>query len=420
MMHVAKLEFDLAQVVADMEETGAPIDQTKWRAKLKKYREDHEASRLRMLDILYSSGRIDEQIGMFERSGMNISSPKQLLDAFKRLGIEIDNTDEREIALIDHPAARELLVYRSLDKILTAYGETFLDKIHPFTGRIHADFQQLGTETGRFSCKDPNLQQMPDEFRQCVSAAPDWVIVGADYSQIELRILAELSGDPKFIAAFTSGQDLHKSTASMMLGVPMDAVTKEQRFMAKTINFGISYGMGPGKLMDTLNAEAHKNGTAKYTFPQVKEMLDKYKGTYRQVNRWLTEASNKAFIHMESSTMYGRKRFYRRPDPTTMTEEDYNNQVGGIKRKGANSPIQGTNADITKLAMQMVYDNLRDGGFNAKIIIQVHDEIVVLSSRRQAEAVRDVVVSSMIDAGKMLLKKVPVVAEAYVSDVWKK
>lgn len=419
MMHILTLECDLAQVVAQMEETGAPIDQEKWRGKLKTYREDHEASRLRMLDILYSSGKIDEQVGMFERGGINVSSPKQLLESFKKIGIDINNTDEREISLVDHPAAKELLVYRSLDKILTSYGPTFLDKIHPFTRRIHADFQQLGTETGRFSCKDPNLQQMPDEFRQCVTD-PDWVIVGADYSQIELRILAELSGDPKFMSAFTQGIDLHKSTASMMLGIPFDKVTKEQRFIAKALNFGISYGMGPGKLADTLNSEAHKNGTAKYSFLQAKDLLDKYKSTYRQVNRWLTEASNRAFINMESSTMYGRKRFYNRPDPNAMSEEEYSNQVGGIKRKGANSPIQGTNADITKIAMQYVYDDLKESGLNAQIIIQVHDEIVLLAKPRQAEAVRDLVVDAMTRAGQRILKKVPVVAEAYISDVWKK
>lgn len=420
MAHIAEMEFRLAQAVADMEETGVPIDVEKWKAKIRQYQIDHEASRLKMLDIIYSSGEIEEQMGLFERGGINVSSPKQLLAAFNKIGIDISNTDEREIALIDHPAAKELLNYRGLDKILTAYGSSFLDKIHPFTGRLHADFQQLGTETGRFSCKEPNLQQMPKEFRQCVTGAPEWVVVGADYSQIELRILAELSGDPNFIRAFTSGVDLHKSTASMMFGIPMESVTPEQRFTAKTINFGISYGMGPGKLMDTLNAEAYKNGTAKHTFPEIIDMLDRYKRVYAQANRWLSDASNRAFINLESVTMYGRKRFYTRPDQNSLSEKDYSNQVGGLKRKGANSPIQGTNADITKLAMLSVYENLREAGFNAKMIIQVHDEIVVLAQHRQAEQVKDLVVSSMVEAGQRILKRVPVIAEAYVSPIWNK
>jgi len=419
MIAIATVEFDLAQVVASMEETGTPIDQEKWRTKINLYEKEHEASRLRMLDILYDSDKIDEQLGLFSRGGINISSHKQILEAFHKIGINVDNTNEREISLVDHPAAVELLNYRGLDKILTSYGGSFLDKIHPFTQRIHADFQQIGTETGRFSCKEPNMQQMPEEFRECVSLK-DHVIVGADYSQIELRILAELSGDKNFIKAFTSGEDMHKSTAALMFGVPLDSVTKEQRFTAKSINFGIAYGMGPGKLMDTLNTEARKNGSTVHTFPEVRGMFDRYRKTYFQVNKWLQEAANKAFISGESETMYGRKRFYTRPDPNSMSQEDYDKQVGAIKRRGANSPIQGTNADITKLAMLNVHNNLEEGGFNAKIILQVHDEIVVLAHKRQAEQVKQVIVDSMNESASLVLKIVPVKVDGYVSEIWKK
>lgn len=419
MIAIATVEFDLAQVVASMEETGTPIDQEKWRTKINLYEKEHEASRLKMLDILYDSDKIDEQLGLFSRGGINISSHKQILEAFHKIGINVDNTNEREISLVDHPAAVELLNYRGLDKILTSYGGSFLDKIHPFTQRIHADFQQIGTETGRFSCKEPNMQQMPEEFRECVSLK-DHVIVGADYSQIELRILAELSGDKNFIKAFTSGEDMHKSTAALMFGVPLDSVTKEQRFTAKSINFGIAYGMGPGKLMDTLNTEARRNGGTVHTFPEVRGMFDRYRKTYFQVNKWLQEAANKAFISGESETMYGRKRFYTRPDPNSLSQEDYDKQVGAIKRRGANSPIQGTNADITKLAMLNVHNNLEEGGFNAKIILQVHDEIVVLAHKRQAEQVKQVIVDSMNESASLVLKIVPVKVDGYVSEIWKK
>ena len=263
------------------------------------------------------------------------------------------------------------------------------------------------------------MQQMPEEFRECVSLK-DHVIVGADYSQIELRILAELSGDKNFIKAFTSGEDMHKSTAALMFGVPLDSVTKEQRFTAKSINFGIAYGMGPGKLMDTLNTEARRNGGTVHTFPEVRGMFDRYRKTYFQVNKWLQEAANKAFISGESETMYGRKRFYTRPDPNSLSQEDYDKQVGAIKRRGANSPIQGTNADITKLAMLNVHNNLEEGGFNAKIILQVHDEIVVLAHKRQAEQVKQVIVDSMNESASLVLKIVPVKVDGYVSEIWKK
>jgi DNA polymerase I-like protein with 3'-5' exonuclease and polymerase domains len=419
MLQLAELEFELAQVVASMEEEGTPIDQVKWRALIKGVEIRHEEARLDMLNILYGSGKLDEQMGLFERGGINVASPKQIKDAFKVIGIDVDSTNEREIALIDHPAAAALLTFRGLDKTLNSYGGSFLDKIHPFTGRIHADFKQLGTETGRFSCREPNLQQMPEEFRECV-LLEDWVIVGADYSQIELRILAELSGDQNFIRAFNSGEDLHKSTAALMFGIPLASVTKEQRFMAKSINFGIAYGMGPGKLMDTINSEAHKTGGKTHTFPEVVSMFERYKATYKQVNNWLQQAANKAVMTMESETMYGRKRFYNRPDPNTLDSKEYDRQIGAIKRRGANSPIQGTNADITKLAMLNVYNNLEEGGYRAKIIIQVHDEIVVLAHKRQAEQVKQVVLDSMVESAEKFLKKVPVKADAYINPFWKK
>jgi DNA polymerase I len=419
MTSLAEMEFALAQVVASMEETGTPIDQERWKAKINEYKDLHEESRLRMHDLLFDDGGLNEQMGLFVRDGINLNSNQQIKAAFLKIGINIDATNEREIGLLTHPAARELLVYRGLQKIMSAYGESFLDKIHPFTGRIHADFQQMGTETGRFSCKEPNLQQMPDEFRQCVSLK-DHVIVGADYSQIELRILAELSDDPVFIAAFTSGEDLHKSTASTMFKIPIDSVTKEQRFMAKTINFGISYGMGVGKLMDMLNSEAQKVGSPKLRYPQVQEILTRYHKTYGKVSKWLSDAGMAAFVNGYSETMMGRKRFYARPDPNELDEATYGMQVSAIKRKGANSPIQGTNADITKLAMLNVQEELQEGGYQANIIIQVHDEIVVLAHKRQAEAVKNVVVNAMKNAASTFLKKVPVKADAYISEIWKK
>jgi DNA polymerase-1 len=418
MTALSVIEFDVAQVVALMEETGTPIDSHKWQDKMGLYKNLHEESRLRMHELLFTEG-VDEQMGLFVRDAINLNSDDQIKRAFAKLGIRLEATNERVISLVNHPAAKELLTYRGLQKIMSSYGETFLDKIHPFTNRIHADWQQLGTETGRFSCKDPNLQQMPDEFRQCVSLK-DHVIIAADYSQIELRILAELSGETKLQDAFMRGEDVHKATASTMFGMPLEAVTKETRFIAKTINFGINYGMGPGKLMDMLNAEAQKNGTKKLSFVEARDLLERYHATYKIVSRWLVEAANKAFVSEQSETMLGRKRFYKRPDPTVLDEKSYDIQVKALKRKGANSPIQGTSADITKLAMLNVQEELQEGGYQASIIIQVHDEIVVLAHKRQSEQVMNMMVKAMQDAAGSVLKKVPVKTDAYISDVWQK
>jgi DNA polymerase-1 len=255
---------------------------------------------------------------------------------------------------------------------------------------------------------------MPEEFRECVSE-PGYSIVVADYANIELRILAELSGDEALTSAFLSGEDPHKSTAALMFGIPIDTVTKDQRFIAKTINFGICYGMGPNKLMDMLNKG--KTGKEILGYQKVNGMMKRYKETYSKANSWLLQAGNLAYRRAYSETMLGRRRWYERPNNS---EPDWEGQVAGVKRKGANSPIQGTNADITKLAMLNLYHDLGTYGINADIILQVHDEIGVLAHNRDAESVKNIVIESMENSAKELLKKVPVKIDAYVSEIWKK
>jgi DNA polymerase-1 len=189
-----------------------------------------------------------------------------------------------------------------------------------------------------------------------------------------------------------------------MFAIPIENVTKEQRFIAKTINFGLAYGMGSNKLRDILNAEAERNGTAKYGPQQTKNLVAKYRSAYRRVIDWLDDAGAMAIRKGYSETMYGRKRFFIRP-AQGISEEDFEQQMSGIRRQGANAPIQGTNADITKLAMLDIHRELRNNGFSADIIIQVHDEIVVLSRKDEASAVKEVVVASMIEAAQKVISK---------------
>ncbi len=411
MTRISEVEFELAPVVADMELVGIPVDQKKWRGMIADYREKHEESRLKMHELLFDDVETTEQIGMFVRDSINLNSPKQIKEAFSRIGINLESTNEREMSLVKHPAAKELLNYRGLQKILSSYGESFLDKIHPFTGRVHPDFQQIGTETGRFSCKEPNVQQIPAEFRECIGA-PDLSLIVADFANIELRIIAEASNDKVLKEAFNSGDDPHKATAALMFNVPLDDVTPEQRFFGKTLNFGISYGMGPNKLMDMLNAKIEK----KLTFNQTNAILGRYKNTYKMANDWLYNMGNLSYRQGYSTTLLGRRRFFSRPQ----SGQDYDSVVKSIKRQGANSPVQGTNADITKLAMLAVHDDLRTYGFDANMIIQVHDEIVVLARKNQAESVKMVVEESMVKAGQEVIKSVPVKVDCHISDIWKK
>jgi DNA polymerase I-like protein with 3'-5' exonuclease and polymerase domains len=420
MEQVAELEFAIATVVAEMELTGVTIDKDKWRGLLQVKEKELEESRQRMYKILYDDHDVlDEQLGMFERSGINLGSPKQLNEALNKIGLDIESTKEEVIALIDHPAARELMVYRKLDKIMNAYGYSMFDKIHPFTGRIHADFRQLGTETGRFSCKEPNLQQMPEEFRECFIAGEGYVFVGADYSQIELRVLAELSGDPVLVASFQAGHDLHTATAANMFNVPQTDVTKEQRFAAKTLNFGLVYGMGVDKLKNSLNGEAQKTGSPTLNIRQVQAIHYKYKNTIKTAITWLENTGNRAVRDGVAETIYGRKRFFNRPT-SSLNRKEYDRQLAGIRRQGANTPIQGTSADITKLALLNLHNELREYNFKGNVVLQVHDEIVVLAHKSQAEAIKDIVVESMVSAGQQLLRKVPVKVDSYISDIWKK
>ena len=410
---VAELEFELVRVLAAMELEGVPINVDRWNTKLKDYEREHEESRLKMHELLFDGTGVPEQVGMFERDSINLNSPKQILGVFKKLGIDINTTNERELSLINHPAAKELLNYRGLQKIQSSYGQTFLGEIHPFTGRIHPDWQQIGTQTGRFACKSPNLQQMPAEFRYCISLK-DRKIVVADYANIELRILAELSQDPGLTRAFDMGDDPHKATAAQMFNISIEAVTKEQRFTAKTISFGIAYGMGFMKLRDTLNL--NKAGGTKISFEDAKGLLFRYKKTYKKAIEWLIYAGNAGFARDYSETMLGRRRWFTKPAVDT----NYDNEVASIKRQAANSVIQGTNADITKLALLDIYNELNLYDLRASIILQVHDEIVVLAHERSAETVKDLVEASMINAARTLLKSVPVKADAVVSDIWKK
>lgn len=418
---ILKLEFELAGVVADMELTGAPVKADMWSAKLKEFEIKHEESRLKLNDMFYDTGKMDEQLGLFARTSINLNSPKQVKDTFeKAFGIKLKSTDEREIGLLNHDAARELLKYRGYQKTLTSYGQaSFIDKIHPFTGRFHADFQQVGTGTGRFSCREPNMQQIPEAFHECIQAE-GYLLCTADYSQIELRILAQLSDDPNLIKAFNSGDDLHKATASLMFGVTVEKVTKEQRFMAKTINFGISYGMQLKKLRDTLNKELVATKGKLLTYSQVQDLMNRHDRTYRVAKEWLAQAGNRAYIQGYSETMSGRKRFYTRPDQQNLDTREFEAQVAAIKRQGANSPIQGTNADITKMAMIRVYDEIQDAGYRANIILQVHDEIVILAQKNQAEEVKVLLEETMIDIAAQVITKVPIKVDARVSNFWQK
>lgn len=409
LMQVAELEFRCVPAVGDLELAGVQIDVVRWRKIISDVGVQRDQAASELSELLAPATM---QATMFGVPAINLNSGSQLMEAFATLGVHLPDTMEASLLKFDHPAVAKLLEYRQHEKTLSAFGENVLGLINPKTGRIHPSFQQYGADTGRFSCTRPNVQQIPatSDFRKCFIAAPGYKLVTCDYSQAELRILAELSGDEAFVSAFRSGQDLHTLTASQMFGVPVDQVQKPQRSAAKAINFGLAYGMGPGGLAPRLGVSLDES----------KALISKYFAAYPGVQRWLDKAAKDSVRLGYSVTPLGRKRFYNMPDESLKrtNEDEWRKQISAIERQGKNSPIQGCNADMTKLALINLRSALR--GWDARTVNTVHDEIVVEAREDVAEEVKHIVEKAMIGAGEALLKEVPIMADASIADYWSK
>ncbi|MEA2020709.1 MAG: DNA polymerase [Patescibacteria group bacterium] len=409
LMEVAKLEFACVAPVAEMEVKGTPIDQKRWKKNIREIKEKRDEIHDKIqaeLRPLYKTTQRD----LFGNhvDVVNLNSPSQLIEAFAKVGIDIPSTGEQVLKKIDHALARMLLEYRGYEKLITAFGENLLDHVNPKTGRLHPDYMQIGADTGRFACSNPNLQQIPtdSEFRSCFRVGEGRKLVTADYSQAELRILAELSKDPALVSAYKEGKDLHTYTASLMFGIPEDKVCHDiERFQAKSINFGLMYGRGVRSLATQLEVSVEEG----------EELLQKYFKQYKKVEKWLEKVAKQAIEKGYSETVIGRKRYHKKPDPD---DPNYERAISAIKRKGKNTPIQGTSADMIKYAIVFVYRRLQEEGLNAFLVHTVHDEVVVETTEEDAERVKAVVKEEMERAGELMIKEVPMKADAMVSDIW--
>ncbi len=339
---------------------------------------------------------------------LNLNSQKQLMELFNdRLGLNMPSTGEAILQKTNHPVAKMLLEYRGYEKLISAFGENLLSKINKKTGRLHPDYMQMGAATGRFSCSNPNLQQIPrdETFRSCFTATAGYKLVNADYSQAELRILADYSKDPAFLKAYKEGADLHTLTASQMYNVPFDEVTKDMRQATKTINFGLMYGRGAVSIGMQIGISAD----------EAKKLLDKYFQTYRGVKKWLDKAAEFGIENGYAQTRLGRKRRFTLPD---RSDPDYDRQLGSIARAAKNHPIQGTSADMTKLALVFITKRFEKEKIDGGIIHTVHDEIVSEVKEDQAEKATKIQREEMVRAGELLVTSIPVVADAVISNVW--
>jgi DNA polymerase I-like protein with 3'-5' exonuclease and polymerase domains len=403
----AQLEFECVMSVADMELAGFYMHKDRWLEQLSIVEKRRAELADQLQDVLAEESSQGTLFGGPQRDEINLDSHQQLTQALERLGIPVpDSTRNWKLQPLaaQYPVIATLLEYRTVQKALTSYGQNMIDLINPTTHRLHADFRQIGAPTGRFSCTNPNIQQVPHaiEYRRCFSGHPAGrKLVIADYSQIELRILAEFSGDTGFISAFNSGADLHRVTAAEVFNVSLDQVSKEQRDFAKRLNFGVVYGIGAQRfsMMTGLG------------FSEAENVLRKYFATYRQLDTYLHEAANRAVRERQARTASGRLVRFRYDD------ED-RQQISMTKRNGKNTPIQGTSADILKRALRLLRDELR--GTSAQIVNIIHDEIVVEADADEAQDVAQKVERAMCSAGEEYLKTVPVKVETEIAEEWVK
>ncbi len=406
LIQCAQLEFECVMPVVDLELAGFYMDKHRWLEQLAIVEEQRGEVANELQEML---GEGVAQASLFgpPRANINLDSQQQVTEALTRLGIPLpDSTRNWKLQplAMQYPVVAKLLEYRTMQKALTSYGQNMIEYINPKTGRLHADFRQIGAPTGRFACTNPNIQQVPHavEYRRCFMGHPAGrQLVIADYSQIELRILAEFSGDEAFINAFKSGADLHKVTAAQVFGVSVDQVTKEQRDFAKRLNFGVVYGIGAQRfsLMTGLGQTEAEN------------VLRKYFSTYKKLDVYLRESANRAVSDKEARTGSGRLVKFNY-DPSDRQ------QVSMTQRNGKNAPIQGTSADILKRALRLLSDELR--GTSAKIVNIIHDEIVVEVDEGESEEIAQKVESGMVAAGQEFLETVPVKVEAQIASEWTK
>ena len=396
------IEIPLSRVLGDMERAGVCIDIDWFRSLQTRFRAERE--------------RIEREIYVAAGSEFNINSNQQLrVILFDQLGLPVlkrtptgPSTDAsvlQELAEEGHQLPMLLMDYREIAKLESTYLDTLPELVHPTDGRLHTSFNQTVAATGRLSSSDPNLQNIPirrelgRDIRRGFVAQAGWKFLVADYSQIELRLLAHLSNDPAFVSAFRSGGDIHRQTAAIIFGVEVADVTSDMRSRAKTINFATIYGQGANALARQLrisNAEA-------------KAFIDTYFTRFSGVRAYLDSQVAYAREHGYVETIFHRRRYI--PE---LRDRNFNIRAFG-ERVATNAPIQGSAADLIKVAMIRIHDALRSGGRHGQMLLQVHDELVLEAPPNEVDAVSAMVREAMEKAAEL---SVPLVVDLGVGDNW--
>lgn len=398
-----EVELPLVPVLREMEQAGVRIDVAKLQ----------EAERL----LTYELQQLEKEIYFLAGTPFNINSPKQVGDIlFDTLQIDPKakksargqySTSEEVLQNLKekHPIVAQILDYRELKKLISTYISALPTYINPATGKIHTTYNQTVTATGRLSSSNPNLQNLPIRsergrfIREAVIPDEDCLFLSADYSQIELRLLAHFSQDEHLLSAFREGQDIHSATAAKIFHCPIEQVTKDQRRRAKTANFGIIYGISAFGLAQQLDCPR----------TEAKQLIDDYFAAFPQVQTYIERQKEFARQHGYSVTLFGRKRYL--PDI-----QSHNATVRAFaERNAVNAPIQGTAADIIKMAMVNIHRRLREEHLQTQMIMQVHDELNFNVPEQEVEQVRQLVVSEMEHVVSL---SVPLVADCGVGNNW--
>jgi DNA polymerase-1 len=432
MEQIARLENDLIPATAQMELTGVVLDVPKW---LGLYHENIERQKRKLEEIQdivkdikvfwpgVKSAKPKEYD--FSKDKFNPGSWQQTLAILYARGVkttkksykngkeiisyeELDSSDSKILEKLDDKIAKLIIEYRGIGKLASSYGINIIELIHPVTGRLHGQFNQVLPDSGRFSAENPNLQNIPirngnEKYRACFTVPKGRKQVNVDFSNVEMRLAGEFSGDETIIQAYLNNEDLHSLTASAMYNVPLEEVTKEQRANGKTFNFAVLYG-----------AEAYRVSLSlEIPIKEAEILVANWRNKFSKLAAYLNETAAYLKEHGYVKTYLGRRRYFDMPSPN---DPNYRRLLSAHIREACNHPIQGTSADMTKIAIINIFYRIQ--GYDAKLIRTVHDEIAVECAEEIAESIKNIMVQEMIKAGEIFLKIIPVKVDPKISDTW--
>lgn len=385
------IELPLIYVLADMEYTGVKLD----KSALAEYSKKLTNELISIESEIYKEAKIEFNINSAKQVGEVLFDKLQIVEKPKKTKTGQYVTSEETLQNLKnaHPIVGKILDYRGLKKLLSTYVDALPQLVDPKDGKLHTSYNQTVTSTGRLSSSNPNLQNIPiredqgKEIRKAFIANDGCKFLSSDYSQVELRIMAHLSNDSNMIDAFNSGEDIHAATASKIFKVPIELVTSDMRRKAKTANFGIIYGISVFGLAERLNIPRS----------EAKQLIDGYFETYPQVKEYMDKSIEMAREKGYVETLFGRKRYLPDINSRNATVRGY------AERNAINAPIQGSAADIIKVAMNNIFDHLNKAGLQSKMILQVHDELNFNVNENEIEKVKEIVSEEMENAYKLIV-----------------